>query len=214
MPLALLFLSAVLFLAWQRQKQHEAWLKRYIPPLFPDTVLGVPVRTELIELNTPGRPGIRRNLRFVVIHETANTKPTATAQQHSVFLRSGDSGVTSWHYTVDDHEIYHHIPDDEVAWHAGDSRNNIGGNAQGIGIELCVNQGGDFEKTKDNAARLTAWLLWHYGLPADAVKQHFDCSGKNCPETIRDSGSWQWFMALTKGYYEKLQKEAPSKAPK
>ena len=75
----------------------------------------VPVITEWIPENTPGRPGIQRTVKYVVIHETGNPSEGANAQRHSAFLLSGGEGETSWHYTVDDHEIYHHIPDNEVA---------------------------------------------------------------------------------------------------
>ena len=35
--------------------------------------------------------------------------------------------------------IYHHLPDDETAYHAGDGMEKNGGNMNGIGIEMCVN---------------------------------------------------------------------------
>ena len=110
----------------------------------------------------------------MVIHETGNTAEGSDAAGHSAYLLSGKSGDTSWHYTVDDHQIYHHIPDDEIAWHAGDRRTRDGGNLCGIGVELCVNEDGDFEKTFNNAARLTAYLLDTYGLQLGDVKQHAD----------------------------------------
>lgn len=91
---------------------------------------------------------------------------------------------TSWHYTVDDKEIYHHIPDNEVAWHAGDKQKEDGGNLNGIGVELCVNQDGDFEKTFTNATKLVAYLLKEYDLPLDAIKKHGDFINKNCPSSI------------------------------
>ena len=94
----------------------------------------------------PGRPGIKREVKFIVIHETGNPSEGADAKAHSDYLLNGGEGTTSWHYTVDDHEIYHHIPDSEVSWNAGDRRQEPGGNMNGISIELCVNQDGDFEK--------------------------------------------------------------------
>lgn len=112
------------------------------------------------------------------------------AQRHSAFLLSGGEGETSWHYTVDDHEIYHHIPDNEVAWHAGDKEKEDGGNLCGIGVELCVNEDGNFESTFENGARLTARLLQIHHLELSAVKQHGDFIEKNCPQTIRDNGRW------------------------
>lgn len=157
-------------------------------------IYGVPVHTVLIPDTLPGRPGIKREIKFIVIHETGNPSEGADAKAHSDYLLSGGEGTTSWHYTVDDHEIYHHIPDSEVSWNAGDQRREPGGNMNGISIELCVNRDGDFEKTFENGARLTAYLLQAYDLELDAVKQHHDFNGKNCPQTIRESGRWVEFL--------------------
>ena len=163
---------------------------------------GVPVITEWIPENTPGRPGIQRTVKYVVIHETGNPSEGANAQRHSAFLLSGGEGETSWHYTVDDHEIYHHIPDNEVAWHAGDKEKEDGGNLCGIGVELCVNEDGNFESTFENGARLTARLLQIHHLELSAVKQHGDFIEKNCPQTIRDNGRWQEFLGRVSYYLE------------
>ena len=141
-----------------------------------------------------------------MIHETGNPSEGADAKAHSDYLLNGGEGTTSWHYTVDDHEIYHHIPDSEVSWNAGDRRQEPGGNMNGISIELCVNKDGDFEKTFDNGARLTAYLLKAYDLKMDAVKQHNDFNGKNCPQTIRESGRWQAFLKLTESYLKQKNK--------
>lgn len=172
-----------------------------------DNVMGVPVTYDYIPEGSGGRPGIRRKIRYVVIHETANHREGANAQAHSQYLQSGGDGSTSWHYTVDDHEIYHHVPDSEVAWHAGDGLKNPGGNLNGIGIELCVNDDGDFEKTFDNGAKLAAFLLKEYSLGVGDIKQHYDFNEKNCPMIIRETGRWQEFLNLTEKYLKELKEE-------
>lgn len=53
---------------------------------------------------------------------------------------------TSWHFTVDEKEIYQHLPLNENGWHAGDGGT---GNRKSIGIEICENDG-DFEKAVAN----------------------------------------------------------------
>lgn len=163
-------------------------------------IFGVPVHTVLIPETLPGRPGIKREVKFIVIHETGNPAEGAGAKAHSDYLLNGGEGTTSWHYTVDDHEIYHHIPDSEVSWNAGDQRKEPGGNMNGISIELCVNSDGGFDKTFDNGARLTAYLLKAYDLKLDDVKQHNFFNGKNCPQTIREGDRWQEFLELTESY--------------
>lgn len=169
-------------------------------------IYGIPVHTVLIPETLPGRPGIKRKVKYIVIHETGKPSKGADAKAHSDYLLNGGEGTTSWHYTVDDHEIYHHIPDSEVSWNAGDQRKEPGGNMNGISIELCVNSDGDFEKTFDNGARLTAYLLKAYGLRIEDVKQHNDFNGKNCPQTIRESGRWQEFLDLTQRYLKQKEK--------
>ncbi|SCI71008.1 N-acetylmuramoyl-L-alanine amidase CwlH precursor [uncultured Clostridium sp.] len=162
---------------------------------------GVAIHTALVEKGLPGRPGKARQVKYIVIHETANTAAGADAKSHADFLCSGGEGTTSWHYTVDQDEIYHHIPDDEVAYHASTAE----GNQYGIGVELCVNSDGNFEKTFDNAAKLTAKLLRAHGLEISAVRQHADFTDKNCPMTIRDSGRWQEFLNRVQSYLDQAE---------
>lgn len=153
----------------------------------------------IIPISQNARPGTKRIIKWIVIHETDNTSKGAGAKNHASYLMNVAKGGTtyvSWHYTVDSKEAYHHIPDDEVAWHAGDwGKDPVnGGNAAGIGIELCVNSDGDFNKTMTNAAQLSAYLLKKYNLPISAMKQHFDFNSKNCPRTMRAQGLWQGFL--------------------
>lgn len=152
---------------------------------------GIPLHTVFIPEGAPGRPGIQRTVTSITIHETANPNEGADAQAHSDYLTTTSDEV-SWHYTVDDHEIYQHLPDNEEAWHSGDRE----GNHSSIGIELCVNSDGDFDKTMENAAKLTAFLLKEYHLTMDDVKQHYDFNGKDCPLTIRETGRWDEFLGM------------------
>ena len=150
------------------------------------------------------RPGEVRTKKFITIHETGNFSKGANAKNHSIYLKNlaiANTTYVSWHYTVDDTCAYHHIPDDEIAWHAGDGRKEGGGNMASIGIEICVNPDGDFNKSMDNAAWLTAKLLKENNLTINAVKQHHDFSGKNCPQTIREKGLWNSFLTTVKKYY-------------
>jgi len=153
---------------------------RYIKPVFPDEVYGVKVNTQLVESQTKARSGEKRKIKYIVIHETDNTASGANASNHAEYLSKNNKTSTSWHYTVDDTKIYHHISDDEVANHAGDRI----GNLYGIGIELCVNETGDFEKTFENATKLVAFLLKEYKLKVKDIKTHHDFSGKDCPHSI------------------------------
>ena len=148
--------------------------------VIPDNVYGTKVYQQIIEENTDARPMTKRIIKYLVIHETDNFVKGVGAKNHANFLSYNNTSSTSWHYTVDDHEIYHHIPDNEVAHHAGDDI----GNRYGIGIELCVNSDGNFDKTLDNGAKLVAYLIKAYDLDIDAIKVHRDFNGKDCPHNI------------------------------
>ena len=107
--------------------------------------------------------------------------------------------MVSWHSTVDDHAIVQHLPDYETAYHAGDGKDGPG-NTTSIGIEICVNAGGDFAQAQANAASLVRLLMKEHGIQAANIKQHHDWSGKDCPKTIRATpGAWEAFLALCRG---------------
>ncbi len=200
----LLFLIFFLLLGTQivlKPKKDEKKFT-YQESVFPKEVLGIPVYTDLLELNDTTRMGEKRIIQYIVIHETANFLEGADAKNHANYLKQENGSYNSWHYTVDESSIYHHIPDDEVAHHAGDDE----GNLHGIGIELCVNQDGDFEKTFINGAKLAAYLLQVYHLDSDSLKTHFDFSSKDCPHTILKEGRWIEFQNLVQ-YYQTLLNE-------
>lgn len=163
---------------------------------FPTDVFWVPVRTELIESNTKARLGTKRRIRYIVLHETDNFDKTTGAKNHAQFLKENNMDSTSWHYTVDDKEIYHHIPDNEVAYHTA---NEIG-NLYGIGIELCVNSDGKFEKTFNNVTKLVAYLLKEYNLTVYDLKTHHDFSGKDCPHSILKNNRMDEFIKKVEKY--------------
>ena len=164
--------------------------------VFPEEVFGVKVNTAIIENHTEARSGKKRKIKYIVIHETDNTSSGASAKNHAEFLSKNNKTSTSWHYTVDDREIYHHIPDNEIAHHAATQN----GNQYGIGIELCVNEDGDFEKTFENGAKLVAYLLKEYDLPVKNIKTHNDFSGKDCPHNILKDDRMKEFTNKVKNY--------------
>lgn len=157
------------------------------------------IRDDFIKTGTKARPGDRHDKKWIVIHETGNAKPGSDAQSHAAYIKDlalQNELYLSWHYTVDDHAVYRHIPDDEIAWHAGDGRKDDGGNLAGIGVEICVNPECNYEKALRNAAQLTAQLMRAHGIPIENVRQHHDFSGRDCPERMRREGRWKDFLAM------------------
>ena len=146
------------------------------------------------------RPGVNP-ADGATIHETGNFAQGADAAAHASWLKSDDAEDKriSYHYTVDDHSIVQHLPDRETAYHAGDGADGPG-NTTTIGIEICVNKGGDFDRAKANAASLVRLLMAEHGFPLERVVQHHHWSGKDCPKTIRATpGAWEAFLDLCDG---------------
>ena len=162
---------------------------------------GIAIQTYLIDQEADNRPGGSNPCKYITIHETGNAAKGADAVAHAAYLDSdaGKRDMVSWHYTVDDHAIVQHLPDYETAYHAGDGKAGPG-NTTSIGIEICVNAGGDFAQAQANAASLVRLLMEEHGIPIDRVVQHAHWNGKDCPKTIRaTTGAWEGFLALCRG---------------
>ena len=74
---------------------------------------------DIIPLSNDNRPGEVQKKQYITVHDTANNAEKATAYMHSDYVKGGGGG-TSWHYSIDENDAYHHIPNNETAYHAGD----------------------------------------------------------------------------------------------
>ena len=162
---------------------------------------------QIIPISSTVRPGKKYPKYYICIHETDNTDKGANAKAHADLLmrkaKENDGYYVSYHYAVDDKYVYQMIPWNENAYHAGDGKGP--GNLNSIGIEICVNKDGDFEKALLNAAELVADLYKECGLWRGDMRQHHDFSsyGKNCPRTIRNDGRWKEFLDMCDRAYDK-----------
>lgn len=175
---------------------------------------GITIQQYIIPAGRRNRPGGSNPDTYITIHETGNSSAGADAAAHGRYLAgsAGEASLTSWHYTVDDHAIVQHLPDNETAYHAGDGAGGPG-NAQSIGVEICVNSDGDFAEAKANAAALVRLLMAEHGIPLGNIKQHHDWNGKNCPAAIRATpGAWEDFLALC-GETPQEPEEPPTDQP-
>lgn len=207
----LLVLAAlVLVVAGAILAVRALFAKKIVPDAGLRYIGDIPVYEDFLPEDAMGRVNEKREIKYVVIHETANTAAGANAEAHNRYIHeNGMTAELSWHYTVDDHQIYHHLPDDEPAFHAGDHMDKDGGNLNGIGVEMCVASDNDYEKTVENAALLAATLLVEYDLtPADGLRKHQDFSGKLCPLQMLEAGRWDSFVELVQSNYDALKAEA------
>lgn len=133
----------------------------------------------------------------ITIHETANRSRGANAAAHANLQSRGNVRLASWHWQVDDKEAVQSFPHTTRCWHAGDGRGQ--GNYNSIGIEICVNEDGDYDTALFRAAQLVAHIRQQENISIDKIVPHRYWSGKNCP-TILLGGStgntWNSFIGL------------------
>lgn len=153
------------------------------------------------------------NVYWVVVHETANTSPGAGALSHANYLwnaaQAGTELWVSWHYTMDARVTYQHVPENEIAYHAGDGSSlpgtsltyEGGGNRNGVGIEMSVAQDEDMYLTFQRTAKLASDILVRYNLPRSHIKFHQDFSGKWCPQGMLRGGMVPIFQAMADAEY-------------
>lgn len=151
--------------------------------------------------------GRKIKAEFIVIHETDNKRRGADAEAHYRYWNSNPSANTSVHYVVDDKKAIQLLHHDEKAWHVGD---NVGyskiTNNNSIGIEICVNEDGDFEKAYLNCTELVAIVMKQSNIPIENVVRHFDASGKNCPRNIIKNNLWEKFKEEVLRRFNKTKK--------
>ena len=80
---------------------------------------------------------------------------------------------------------------------------NCGGNANSIGMESEVGEESELEVTWHHIAQLCADIIVrrNLALGLDAILQHNTFSGKNCPQTMREGGRWQYFKKMCEAEY-------------
>ncbi|WP_279326849.1 N-acetylmuramoyl-L-alanine amidase [Bacillus litorisediminis] len=143
----------------------------------------------------PGYKAYSMAPKYITVHTTRNLSKGANARMHSKYLKGTDTSQKSWHLTVDDKEVIQHIPFDVNGWHAGDGQGK--GNRQSIGIEICENEDGDFDKAVHNAIELIQYLINKFNIPIENVVPHKRWSGKSCP--VRLLPVWDKFIDEVKG---------------
>lgn len=150
------------------------------------------MKNQLVEHNDKIYDGVNGCL-WVTVHETANTKPGADAQAHANLQTNGGARQASWHVQVDDTEAIRSYPDTAQCWHGGTAEANL----NSLAVEICVNEGGDYDEAfKRAAAVVRDWRIKH-NLGRDKIVQHHHWTGKNCPTKMRLADRWQEFLDLT-----------------
>lgn len=142
-----------------------------------------------------------RNVSYVIIHYTGNSKDVA--KSNATYFKNGSRGASA-HFFVDDSEIYQSVELRDTAWHCGCTQGykTACRNSNSIGIEMCCTAGNYMvsEKTKKNAAYLCAEVCKFIGIKYNQVDKyvlrHYDVvkSNKRCPAQFVDNAKeWKEF---------------------
>ena len=135
-------------------------------------------------------------IKYIVIHDTLNTKKGADADAHFNYF-NGRNRNSSADFFVDDKKILQ-VNDytKYYTWQVGDGKGKYGiTNQNSIGVEICVNADGNYEKAVENAAKLVNHLMNELNIPEERVVRHYDASRKNCPASM-SGGSWAMWYAF------------------
>lgn len=150
----------------------------------------LPITKKLISYNFSSRN--KQRILYIVIHDTGNPRAGANAEAHFRYFNGGNRGASA-HYFVDDGAIIQTVEDYIASWHCGDGQGKYGiTNQNSIGVEICINEDGDFETAVANTLDLTKHLMEKYSVPIDRVVRHFDASRKTCPGSMSTDNWARW----------------------
>lgn len=152
------------------------------------------LKTEVIQYYLPyskSRVGKFQNPRYIVIHETSIGTEKAPEYKNMEYytnkLMNDKENEVAFHYLCSDNKIIQFIPDFEVAYHSGTKLNY-----RSIGIERLVNEAINFPDALHNQAKLTATLMYKWGIPLRRVITHknariaVEALPKECPARMLD----------------------------
>lgn len=143
------------------------------------------------------------SIGYITLHNTGLVDVKANNFHRSLKRENAltNGRQASWTFTVDDVEIYQEVPTSWETWHSGTAT----GNKNSISIEMCMWSDKEKQrKTYDNSARLVAELMKMHNIPISRVVQHYNWSGKHCPQYLRENKhgyNWSYFIELVKKYY-------------
>lgn len=152
------------------------------------------LRTKVVPCYLPfgnSREGKMQNPRYIVIHETSIGTEKAPEYKNMEYYKNrlfnDPENVVAFHYLCSDREILQFVPDFEVVYHSGTKLNY-----RSIGIERLVNEKINFPDALHNQAKLTATLMYKWGIPLQRVITHknariaVETQPKECPARMLD----------------------------
>jgi N-acetylmuramoyl-L-alanine amidase len=167
-------------------------------------------------------------LKGLVIHWTANANVGSDADNNRNYFNTTKTSASA-HYIIDDKQIVKCLPDDEVGYHVGANKYTKVGmtltqgtlepdnspfyspNYFTCGIEMCVNQDGDWNKIYQNTVEFSAKFLKEHELTIDNLYRHYDITGKDCPKMMIDETEWKKFKTAVNNILNPIPKPIDKK---
>lgn len=152
------------------------------------------LKTQVVPCYLPfgnSREGKFQHPRYIVIHETSIGIEKAPEYKNMEYYKNklfnNPENEVAFHYLCSDKEILQFVPDFEVVYHSGTKLNY-----RSIGIERLVNEKINFPDALYNQAKLTATLMYKWGIPVQRVITHKNVriatlvEPKECPARMLD----------------------------
>lgn len=130
---------------------------------------------------------------FIVVHDTGNVDVGANAQRHYQYFNGGNRGSSADIFVDDMQALQVNDYHTYYSWHCGDGHGKYGiTNNNSVGVEMCINSDGDYDKAFDNTVEVVKQLMSELNIDAAHVVRHYDASRKNCPASFSGSGWARW----------------------
>lgn len=152
------------------------------------------------------------NILWIVVHESGMPGAGNNAELLARIQRQQADGErtyrqASWNYQIDHEKIYQSFDDTVYCWHAGGDYGKYLplGNSNSIGIEMCINEDGNYDGAMAHDAKLVAHLMYKYNLKMENVIRHNDTSGKICPNYMIETNRYGEFLEKVRNEYNAIK---------
>ena len=102
---------------------EETYQHAILPSLLPYLFESLEITENIAPKTNHNRPGKKKPKKMICVHDTGSFMFNAEGWSRAVHeghLPDGTLYDVSYHYVVGNDGYWHNIPDDEIAWHAGD----------------------------------------------------------------------------------------------
>lgn len=141
------------------------------------------IDVQLININH--EVGVKIVPEYIVIHETGGYRAGVDSDRIYSYWNRDENAEASTHFIVDENHTIQLLELDWKGWHVGDNQGHSDiTNNNSIGIEICVNEDGDYLMARARTIRLTRYLMKELDIDIDHVVRHYDASGKHCPDIM------------------------------